>query len=339
MRSSGKTGTIDLYGVVGNWGGISRQQFNSDLKALGDISELVVNLATIGGDFDNGLSIYNILKQHPAFVTMNVMGYALSMGSHIMLAGDKINIVQNGLVMMHRVQTWSFGDAGQLRKDAAIAEKHEAAVRPLYAVRMGISEQEVQQLLVDETWYTANEALAAGLVDAIIDPIDLDAIDGGMPANAWQMVGATFNHPPAAIKHKLTRGAGQGAERITSRTLSIPTFEKEDTAMTPEQLAELKGAMTGIGSSMQAGFEAMTAQIKESMQVQSLRLESTDPQEDPVLQKLAAVEEKLKSLQSEHDALQEKLADLEKTPAARRRQPEHGSDADGAVLDTQGHYS
>lgn len=332
--ANGKQGEIDLFGVVGSyWDGIHHGTFRRDLEALGEVEQITVNLMTIGGDFFSGLPIYNLLKQHPAQVTINVMGYALSMGSLIMLAGDQINLAQNALVMIHRVQTVGYGDADELRKQAAIAEKHEAAVRLIYAQRLGVSEEEVQKLLKAETWYTAEEAVAAGLADQITDPIDVSALEASLPENAWSQAAHAFQHLPPALRQKLS-------PRLSALVLPPALHQSEDTElpMNPEAIA----ALTALNTSMQ-GLQASFTQVNEQL---SQKLAATNepkpvPELEQLLQGLNELKTTVQSLQQGQDNLNTKLAHLESLPVNTRRVPEVLSAADdaAAVPRQAAHYS
>lgn len=331
--AKGKHGEIDLFGVVGSYyGGIHHDTFRRDLKALGEVEHITVNLMTLGGDFVSGLPIYNLLKQHPAQVTVNVMGYALSMGSLIMLAGDQINIAQNALVMIHRVQTFGYGDADELRKQAAIAEKHEAAVRPIYAQHLGISEEEVQKLLKAETWYTAEEAVAAGLAHQVTDPIDLDALEANLPDNLWNQAAHSFQHLPPQLRQKFSTNMP-----ALVRPTALDQSEDTEPPMNPEAIA----ALTALNTSMQ-GLQASFTQVNE--QLSQKLAAANDPKPVPeleqLLQGLNELKTTMQTLQQGQDNLSAKLTHLESLPVNTRRVPEVVSTADNATVPRQAaHYS
>lgn len=92
-NAAAKHAEIYLYGVIGGYYA-NVQQFLADLQGAGDVEKITVYLNTVGGSFYDGLPIYNTLKQHQAHVTVKVMGYALSMGSVIMLAGDVVEAAE-----------------------------------------------------------------------------------------------------------------------------------------------------------------------------------------------------------------------------------------------------
>ncbi|MEB4590782.1 head maturation protease, ClpP-related, partial [Candidatus Thiothrix sp. Deng01] len=182
------------------------QQFLADLQGAGDVETITVYLNTVGGSFYDGLPIYNTLKQHKAHVTVKVMGYALSMGSVIMLAGDVVEAAENSLVMIHRAQGGVWGDAEDMAHASQVLQKHEQAVIPEYMRRLGKSEQDVMALLKAETWYTASEAKAAGLVDAVT-AATLTGKGGAadMQAESWEYASQHFRNIPQAVMQRMNR--------------------------------------------------------------------------------------------------------------------------------------
>ena len=196
---------IYLYGVIGGWYA-NVQQFLADLSNAGDVDTITVYLNTVGGSFYDGLPIYNTLDQHKAKVTIKVMGYALSMGSVIMLAGDVVEAAENALIMIHRAQGEVWGSADDMQRAADVLIKHEQAILPEYMRRLGKTANQVQALLNAETWYTAAEAKAAGLVDIITQPVTQDAAAATMQTDSWQYVNQHYRNVHPSFKSLTNQG-------------------------------------------------------------------------------------------------------------------------------------
>ncbi len=181
MDASGNGNHLDLFliGYVGDWGN-SIEDFLYRIRQMPNLKTIDVYISSLGGCFEDGLPIFNVLKMHAAFVTTKVIGYACSMASVIMLAGDKVQASQNAIIMIHRAQGLTWGDADKFREYAAILEVHEKSVIPEYMRRMNKSEAEVLALLKAETWYNAQPALDVGLIDEIIDTVAINN-DGSAP--------------------------------------------------------------------------------------------------------------------------------------------------------------
>lgn len=208
-KATSKTAEIYLFGVIGGYTA-NLDQFKRDLDAAGKADNITIFLNTVGGAFVDGLPIHNLIKQHPAKITVKIMGYCLSIGSVIMLAADKIECAANGMIMIHRAQGFTYGDAGDHAKAATVLQKHEAAVIPHYASKLRKTASEVQALLNAETWYTATEAKAAGLIDAIIGSVDPDtASDGaGMTGGGRDIINAYKCKPGTLCLQPTGQGRG-----------------------------------------------------------------------------------------------------------------------------------
>ena len=156
-------------------GGVTAASFAKELVALGDISTITLHLNTPGGSVGDGTAIYNALKNHKATVTVEIDGYALSMGSIIALAGDTIKMSSNALFMIHNPSGIVFGDAEDMRKSANVTDKHKEAMLNTYQARTGIDRNKLSKMMNDETWFTADEALDNGFIDEVTDPVELAA--------------------------------------------------------------------------------------------------------------------------------------------------------------------
>lgn len=189
---------IYLYGVIGGKG-VNAQSFIKQLQEAGDVNTITVYINTVGGSFYAGLAIFNTLKQHKAVVTTRVMGYGLSIGSVIMLAGDRVEAAKNSLMMIHRANTKVGGDVSDLEKAIEILKKHELIMVPEYVERLKIDDAAVRKLLAIETWYTAEEAQEAGLIDVVIDEVELNPEVAAATAQSKQFVTENYKSVPRAF--------------------------------------------------------------------------------------------------------------------------------------------
>ncbi len=161
-----KAAEITIFDEIGFWG-VTASSFISELKALGDVEDLTVFINSPGGSVFDGLAIYNALRQHPANVTVKVMGVAASAASFIAMAGDKIVMPENTFLMVHNPMGAVFGNADEMREWADTLDKIAASLIGIYVKRTGKGEDEVKSLLDAETWMTAAEAVEMGFADEI----------------------------------------------------------------------------------------------------------------------------------------------------------------------------
>lgn len=161
---------ILLYDEIGGWG-ITAKQFAQDLAACGDVSQINLRIHSPGGDVFAGMAIYNTLKANPARVDVYIDGLAASMASVIAMAGDKVYMPTNAMMMIHKPWGAQGGDAEDMRRYADLLDKVEGTLVQAYVSKTGKSAEEIHALLKDETWMDGSEAVAAGFADQLIDPL------------------------------------------------------------------------------------------------------------------------------------------------------------------------
>jgi hypothetical protein len=93
--------------------------------------------------------------------------------------------------MIHRPYTLALGDADVLRREAGALDKMEQSIARAY-LRTGQSEAQILRWMHAETWFSAAEALDAGLVDEVMPAAGLAA------AAAFRPRGAGALHPVMA---------------------------------------------------------------------------------------------------------------------------------------------
>ncbi|WP_432371981.1 head maturation protease, ClpP-related [Staphylococcus chromogenes] len=170
-------GEIDIYGEIidESWRmsdtETSAPSFKDALKELKDVKQITVNINSGGGDVFSGVAIHNMLKSHKAHVTVKIDGLAASIASVIAMAGDKVIIPSNAMLMIHNAWTFAVGNASDLRKQAEDLEKINSVVINSYLDKNpDIDESKLRSLMDEETWLTAQEAKDLGLVDVIAEP-------------------------------------------------------------------------------------------------------------------------------------------------------------------------
>lgn len=170
-------GEIDIYGEIidESWRmsdtETSAPSFKDALKELKDVKQFTVNINSGGGDVFSGVAIHNMLKSHKAHVTVKIDGLAASIASVIAMAGDKVIMPSNAMLMIHNAWTFAVGNASDLRKQAEDLEKINSVVINSYLDKNpDIDEDKLRSLMDEETWLTAQEAKDFGLVDEIAEP-------------------------------------------------------------------------------------------------------------------------------------------------------------------------
>ena len=162
------TDELWIYDEISFWG-ISAQDFAQDLALLKG-KNLTLRLNSPGGDVFDGLAIKNLIADHPANVTVKVDALAASIASVIAQAGDKVIMGNNSQMMIHDASGMAMGDAGDMRDMAALLDMISDNIAGVYAQRAGGEADDWRKTMKDEKWYTADEAVAAGLADSVVEP-------------------------------------------------------------------------------------------------------------------------------------------------------------------------
>ncbi len=145
--------------------------FRDALKDLGDVKTINLHINSPGGSVFEGIAIYNMLKQNKAHVNVYVDGLAASIASVIAMSGDAIFMPSNSMLMIHNPWTMAVGNASELRKQADDLDKITESSIQTYLNQAGdkLDEETLRQLMDDETWLTAKEAVNYGLATEVIE--------------------------------------------------------------------------------------------------------------------------------------------------------------------------
>jgi ATP-dependent protease ClpP protease subunit len=163
--ADGSAATVSIYDEIG-WFGVTAAEFCAALAEL-DVDTLDVRLNTPGGDVFDGVAIYNALLNHRAEVTATVDGLAASIGSVIAQAGDNRIMAKASQMMIHDASALCIGNARDMTAAASMLDKVSGMIAMVYADRSGGTVASWRAAMLAETWYTAEEAKTAGLVDAV----------------------------------------------------------------------------------------------------------------------------------------------------------------------------
>lgn len=196
---------VFVYEEIGEFWGLGAKEFAAELKSLGDdVDQIDVRINSMGGSVFEGFTIHSLLKNHKAKVVTKIDGIAASIASVIAMAGDEIEISENGFLMVHEPWTIMIGTAKEFREEAEVLDRLRGQSVKIYATRTGKSEKEVLALIEGkETWLNADEAVEMGFADFKMEPSKAAAltIDRNLYPNA-----------PSQLKHRPV--AKQTAEQI-----------------------------------------------------------------------------------------------------------------------------
>lgn len=283
------TGELWLYGVVGGfWFGFDSESVAYELRRMGDVDEIVVRLDSPGGAAHQGISIANLLANHSAKVIVVVDGLAASAASMIALGGEELVMSPGSQMMLHDAWMLTVGNAAELHSDAEWLDKQSQNYAETYAHRAGKTAEHWRSVMQADdgrgTWFTAQEAVDAGLADTVAniastttpppDPAESTSIDEEEMAAraAWDL--EVLVHPSARAAWTQRQPQARAPKPPSASAVgSTETEGGSAVAFSDEQLTTMRAE---LGLPETADEAAIVAAVKAVVE-DSLEDRPTDP--------------------------------------------------------------
>ncbi|MDD4892295.1 MAG: ATP-dependent Clp protease proteolytic subunit, partial [Phycisphaerae bacterium] len=202
-QAATKSADLTLYGPISSttwWGDeVTPKAFSDELKALGDIDNLNIHIFSEGGDPFAAHAIHAMLRAHKAYKTVYVEGLAASAASLIVMAGDKVIMFGNSILMVHNPWAFAIGNSAELRKKAEDLDKVRDSMLVTYQAKTELSKEEIVALLDVEKWMTAQEAVDYGFADEVAEEKQIAAslrADGKLIINGREVEIAAYRNFP-----------------------------------------------------------------------------------------------------------------------------------------------
>lgn len=160
---------VYIYGEIGDsfWSeSVPASQFVREFSAI-DAEEIDLHIHSPGGSAFDGLAIATAIRTHSAKTTAYVDGLAASAASYIATAADETVMAVGSEFMVHEAAGIALGDAAEMEKMAQVLNGLSDNIASLYALKAGGSASDWRDVMREETWYNADEAVAAGLADRV----------------------------------------------------------------------------------------------------------------------------------------------------------------------------
>ncbi|WP_051854083.1 MULTISPECIES: head maturation protease, ClpP-related [unclassified Streptomyces] len=235
---------VMLYDEVGGWFGATADEFIADLRGI-TAPNLRVRVNSPGGSVFEGIAIANALRSHPAQVTVQVDGIAASIASVIAMAGDRIEMAPNTMLMIHDASGVCMGNAADMEEMAELLDLISDNIADAYATRAGGTRDEWRARMKAETWYLPEDAVTAGLADEAVqapksgtaaDPDEGDEPDMG---RAFDLAAYGYHGPRATEQSK-----AEDSKPEPQLVISIADLLDEDTVTKLRAAVRERGAET-----------------------------------------------------------------------------------------------
>ena len=314
FNKSDSTAEIEIYGDIGeSWFGEPNtfESVKNSIQSLGDVSDITIRVASLGGDVSHGLAIHDLIKTLPGNKKAIIDGWTASAGTIVALAADEIEIAENAFFLIHNSWTGTVGNAEAHREQAEMLDKVDARLVKIYKSKTGKTENAIRKQMAKEEWMSPEEAIEFGLVDKktkaskVAASVDIKAINNSknLPKTTIKMSETTEKNFASEVMAKLDKW-GEELKGLFNKAPEAPQ-------VTPEQIAKA-----------QADFQAKVNEI--TAEVNALKEAN------------AKVENDLNAKGAENEQLKSEIEKLKVAPAnsgKSNESPEGGkAKAEGSAL-------
>jgi ATP-dependent protease ClpP protease subunit len=225
--------TLWLYDAIASdddeamwFGGISPKQFIAALSQT--TGPVLMRINSPGGSVFGAQAMVAAMRAHSAPITAQIDSLAASAASVIAAECAECVMAPGAMLMIHKAWGMTIGNSDDHTQVAGLLDKIDGQIAATYARRAGDDDKEkYMAMMAAETWFDAEEAVAAGLADRLVEgnmqrpaaKWDLSAYAAAPWVPEAQEVMETQEEQPASLQEEL-RQARQ--RRVAARLVASP---------------------------------------------------------------------------------------------------------------------
>lgn len=179
--------SLYIYDVIDEMWGVSAAAVINELAQAEGAPVLNIYINSPGGSVFEARAIMAAIGRFSGKTVAHIDSLCASAATSIALSCNEVVMKEGALFMIHCASGMAYGDKEDMLTMAALLEKIELSIIKDYTDKTGMSDAEVLAMMEAETWFTAQEALAAGFIDRI------DAVKSAQ--NVWNL--SAFKNAPA----------------------------------------------------------------------------------------------------------------------------------------------
>ncbi|HGM9067194.1 TPA: head maturation protease, ClpP-related [Streptococcus pyogenes] len=146
-----------------------------------DNSDIILEVNSNGGLVTVGSEIYTALRNYKGKVTAEITGMAASAASVAVMGADKVVMSPTAQMMVHKALfNWVSGNSDDLDKASNALKSSDKAIVNAYVAKTGLSEDEIMDLMRNETFMSAQDAVEKGFADEVMSFEAVASIDNSM---------------------------------------------------------------------------------------------------------------------------------------------------------------
>jgi ATP-dependent protease ClpP protease subunit len=168
MAATGTKATVHVYDFIGGYDGVNARDFVQQIQES-DAKTINVHINSGGGDVFDAIAMHAALVNHPATVNTVVDGVAASAASFLAMAGETISMEKPARMMIHDASGLTIGNQADHLEMAALLGEVSDTIAGMYSDRAGGDTKTWRAAMQAETWYTAPQAVEAGLANQVLN--------------------------------------------------------------------------------------------------------------------------------------------------------------------------
>lgn len=162
-------GVISEYSWLGDE--ITPKLFRDELYKNGKGGPITMKINSPGGDVVAASHIRSIMTEYPGAITAQIEGIAASAAVIVAISAKTVNIMDSAYMMIHDPAVVVFMaqlDIETLTQLRDSLKSIKDGILPAYVQRTGLTEGVLSNMMSNETWMSAREAVEYGFADGII---------------------------------------------------------------------------------------------------------------------------------------------------------------------------
>lgn len=163
-----------IYGAIPDIDWNTWEEVNTDRDFVREFkslerqySRINIHINSPGGFIDQGLAIYNTIRNSKRETHTYNDGFCASMGAEILFSGDQVHVAKSSMTMLHSGWGIAIGNSTELREQADQLEKWDQVLAEVVAKRLDISVEDAIARYFDgkDHYLTGAELIEMGLAD------------------------------------------------------------------------------------------------------------------------------------------------------------------------------
>lgn len=264
-------GVLRLSGYVGDYyydDGFTSADVVTALAQVELGADLTVHINSPGGVATEGAAIHALLSARAGRTDIVVEGIAASAASLITMAGETVTMSAGAVMMIHDPSGYTFGTAADHLKQIKALETLATAYARVYADKSGKTVDECREIMVQETWFTPDQAVEAGFAD---DTTERKA----EPVAAFDY--RVFAHAPKRLTAMASKKHWRLPDAIDRAPTSAAPSPQKETSMTDKERADqLAAELAALRAEMSASKDAGATAELETLRAEKASRLNTD---------------------------------------------------------------